>query len=296
MQFLKKMQNNTEGTGGGDVTGNTAFMDEITAPAKPAVDTPAVIEEVIKEPVEAGGWPGSEWFSGKKTEEQKEPAPEPVFKLDDESPEAKANVSAAAAKVLEEKSVRAVRNFITSISSLQGLGLAKLAAINDFQKYKYSENEIEVFVEALLPYADQIEKMMPTWLPLIVAIATITAPKVMSAVAEGKINRANAQVVAEMKQTPAATMQAAAGKVVPFTAPVQKGERSKHAIHSNGYYQYPRGVGGSYLKISEATEKPNLQNAEEMKQVIHVNTWDKVQRIFNLPDDYCEKMGIKFED
>lgn len=215
-------------------------------------------------------------------EEPSEPLFPDVEDSEDEEPE-KGKKGKPEKKGLTLQAVMKARNH------LQGELLNWIAKSDNPERYMMDEWEMEALVEAYEPYADIILDKFPTWLPLLIMEAKVIGRLTKMAQKDREANIRN--------QKAAKNEPVRKAKIVPI---VTKKPRTRFKLHEaagmEGYYKEDRH--GNYIRKGEYAnaEKPDLSNPEEMEQVIFSNGWSYVKDLFNLPDDWAEKMGITIED
>lgn len=261
--------------------GMGSFMQEINQPAKLAADTPvppAPAQESITPPT-GGAW-RTKLFGTPEAKPEEQAAPKPVFEEVINEQEKKQEQ----AKPTDEKGLT-LEMMLRVRNDLQATLLAAAARSNNPEKYKISDDELDLLAELWYPYWDEIKLVIPKWLPLLVLEAKIMGVLIRRAYTDGNQNRKNTQAVRSGVVAQAA--KAATG----VNANDASIERTHFQIHADGTYVKNRD--GSYHYADEpGGEIPDLTNAEHVERIIAKNGRRKVMRIFNITDADLEKLGV----
>lgn len=182
--------------------------------------------------------------------------------------------------------------------------------------YMPSEFEQKMYKKVYAKYEKVAAEKLPDWLWIVMVEAMFTGRRFYRAFKAGKINRRNkkaAQVQesnnlderlkdAKLKNEQLhqiKSMVDVASKLVPLVNDKNiKGKRTNFKIFSDGTYHYCRQTDTQkavYVGQNASGRKPekvDLTNLQHVKEVIAANGWGKLQRAFDLPENWAQSKGI----
>lgn len=164
--------------------------------------------------------------------------------------------------------------------------------------YKLTDDEKALYQAVYEPYKNVASKKIPPMVWIIMVEAYCTGRRMMRALKNRRINIKNKQAAKVAKSadapTPGGSMAQAAAKVVDLHPP--GGKRTKFRIFADGTYMHTRETANKkavYQAQGTGTpEKVDLHNLDHVKHVIRDNGWPKLQRAFDLPDEWLQSKGI----
>ena len=148
---------------------------------------------------------------------------------------------------------------------------------------------------------DELQKM---WVP----VAELYQPKInplhMATAATVAILGAKgytAHVQGKAKRKRMQSMQVNAGQYIQAvtshaSTDTSSAERNRFEIHANGRYRYSRNGKDYHAADDLSAEIPDVSDVEVFKKVLNKNGWKKVQKAYNLPENYRQIKGIGQSD
>lgn len=274
--MIRLNRNTDAGGNGGSIED---FMNGIKTPAYGAIDSNPRAAEVPAADLDqqqSEAIATAEPEAAKKVFDFPSSQAEPVFTPADT---AESNSTAAKGPLMEDAGM----NFIDMMQAQ----MCHIATGTPVEDWRFNEDEKMLLDQYVVPV---LKKNGTDWLKpeyiaagaaiMIVGTRAIRATKIV------KENKRNKEAI--KKGTGIATAVAQAGTE-------DSGTRTRFTIHSDGTYQYSRN-GKSYLAKGTG-EKVDLSNADEVKEVIKANGgFGKLQRAFNLPDNYLQQHNINIEE
>lgn len=261
--------------------GMGSFMQEINQPAKLAADTPAPApsqESII--PDTGGAW-RAKLFGTTTPKSEEQAAPKPVFEeVINEQEKKQEQAKPVDAKTVTLDTMLRVRN------DLQAAVLSFMAQSTNPERYKMTDEDLDLLAELWAPYWDELQFLIPKWLPLAIIEVKIMGSLIRRAYNDGKQQKKNTQAV--RSGAAAQVVKAATTGNNPNDPSL---ERRRFEIDSEGYYRHNRD-GSFHYAGTPGGELPDLTNAEHVERLIAKNGKPKVMRIFNITDADLEKLGV----
>ena len=182
----------------------------------------------------------------------------------------------------------------------EALLFKEVAMEGEAEDYMPTDFEMELYREVYAPYRDMAAEKIPPGIWILMVEVIITGKRFMHVLKLRKVNIANKKAAKVDTVNPGGTMVQSVSKTVPFSPAAPKGLRTNFKIFADGTYHFCRETDSQkavYKKQgSQPIEKVDLGNIDHVKQVIHANGWEKLQRAFLLPDNWPQSKGIDIEN
>lgn len=169
--------------------------------------------------------------------------------------------------------------------------------------FQVPEEDIEDIGRQLRPFMPKVKSKVPKGLILFATIAMIIAPMWIMAFSMRKENMRNKKLGSKgrnmsEKEENSILSNGGAAKLpkMDMIGDDPPTERTNFKIHANGVYtQQWNGKAYTYVPTGTAgTVSVNIEDAEEVCEVIRVNSWAKLKKAFMLDDNWLmEKHGIE---
>ncbi len=275
MQYLAQYFQRNHSEGGGNAAVDE-WMQNFTAPTKPAVDTPLVppAEQVII------GESGGAFRVKEKEEGQAAPEPEPIF----ERPEGEA---APGEEKKPKQEIPSPKDMgLKFIDALQAeLVFKKIARVENGQVFRLTDEEREWIMEYIMPVIS-------------VNGSGVIDPRFIAAGVFLYVTYVRIDLAMKLRKQSIANERVARGFQAPverteYKPPTNAPERKSFRLHTDGRYYNDRY--GNYVKKGDPGERVDLTNRKHVEEVLFLNGWEMFRAAYKLPEDWREKNGFPVE-
>lgn len=260
------------------------LLKDLSEPRRMATDTQPTADE---QPTASGQKPTFTFPPAPEAQPETDIEPEepqPVFPTE---PMANGQEPTAGYQMPAAKAKRKLMAMLKGRDILQARVLAKLALMSDKARFKMTEDEFDILVDAYMPYMEEHGGRIPVWIDILIAESIVLGDKVVDAMNVRKKNLEIERLTAEnekLKITAAETIHSLMANGPQPTAnrqqPTTPGRRN-YSIDDNGFY-IKDAINNRYLKISDRVEKASLN---DLARILEDNEAATVKKVFNLNDE-----------